>query len=64
MGEKVESKRYKLLLILANVLIIFQNLLLKHAKILGDDCIENIAAKAIAIENMLSANQQKLTHKR
>ena len=31
MGEKDLKKLYKLLLTLANILIIFQNLLLKHA---------------------------------
>lgn len=56
MGEKDEKKQYKLLLTLANVLIIVQNLLLMHANVLGEGCIENIAAKAIIIENLLSAN--------
>lgn len=55
-GEDEESRHKMMLLTLGNILIIFQNLLLRHPNMLGDDVIYNITLRALSFEQLLPNN--------
>jgi hypothetical protein len=58
-----EGERAGLLINIANILILFQNLLMVHVKAMGGNLIRRIAAKVLAIEKFVTSQVSGMNQK-